>query len=263
MFLSDAQLQQRLTESPELFDGLKWEPDDWSESAAVQPASVDLTIGNIYVPGTEDDKPGSPSRPRDAWSLDAGQTAVVTTAEVCNLPAELGAFGFPPSSVSSKGLLMTNPGHVDPGYSGTMSFTVINMGQERFVLHRGDPIVTLLVFELAAPAHCDWRTRNAALPPRKPGAVSVDTLDGLSSDFLDISRRVHKAASSEELKTRRWSIVAPIAVTAISAFVLAWTTQQSQNDEVDRLRERTATLESRLDALRLDQRVKALEARSK
>jgi deoxycytidine triphosphate deaminase len=64
---------------------------------------------------------------------------------------------------------MTNPGHVDPGYSGLMRFTVINMGRENFDLLRGFTIVTLLFFEMSSPAKRDYGVRNAGAtfgPPR-------------------------------------------------------------------------------------------------
>lgn len=64
------------------------------------------------------------------------------------MPAKLAGIGFPPTSVSAKGVLMTNPGHVDPGFIGHLQFTLINMGKDRFTLAQADRIVTLLLFEL-------------------------------------------------------------------------------------------------------------------
>src|SRR5687768_6762724 len=101
----------------------RWEGKD----DPIQASSIDLHIGKIFVPG-EYESDGGP-----AWkkmlSLTHGRTAVLETMEELRVPNEYAAIGFPPSHVSSKGLLMTNPGHVDPGYSGSMRFTVINMAK--------------------------------------------------------------------------------------------------------------------------------------
>lgn len=148
VFLTDAELHALLDLDPRILDGLRRGEDRYAEDAQVQPASVDLTIGSVFVPGTEEGRLGSTTHPRRTLMLESGQTALVTTRETCNLPADLGAIGFPPSQVSSQGLLMTNPGHVDPGYEGPMRFTVINMARETYPLRHGDRIVTLLLFRL-------------------------------------------------------------------------------------------------------------------
>ncbi|HXH11371.1 MAG TPA: hypothetical protein VNP04_16615 [Alphaproteobacteria bacterium] len=53
---------------------------------------------------------------------------MVLTLEEFNLPGSIAVVGFPPSHVSFQGILMTNPGHVDPGYVGRMRFTVMKKG---------------------------------------------------------------------------------------------------------------------------------------
>src|SRR5688572_5276125 len=119
-------------------------PDDPdAPDSPVQPASIDLVIGNIYVPDTRADDLGGVATPRDDYCLGAGETAVVTTQEQLTMPTDVGAIGFPPSSVSENGILTTNPGHIDPGYRGVLSLTVINMGRRSYDLKRGARILTL------------------------------------------------------------------------------------------------------------------------
>src|SRR5580658_9219122 len=114
------------------------EREDWfDKDSPVQPSSIDLHIGSILLPGTKLGMDGSEERPLSTRSLGPGETAIITTLETLNLPSNVAAIGFPPSSVSKQGLLMTNPGHVDPGYVGPMHFTVINMGREEFSLRKG------------------------------------------------------------------------------------------------------------------------------
>jgi deoxycytidine triphosphate deaminase len=214
MFLTDSELLKMLQAENPIVSGVQLDQvaSDSSESQ-VQPCSLDLRIGEVFKPGALPGKPGAAGTPRTAMELQAGQTAVITTSEECHLPANLAAIGFPPNSVSSRGILMTNPGHVDPGYDGKMTFTVINMGQEDYMLVAGEKIVTLLFFTLEPPASKDLRTRHDA----RPETSKVESLlSVLSADFLNISGRVRVAAATEEQKTRRMSLLVPILITVVA-----------------------------------------------
>lgn len=202
-------------------------PADWySTDSPVQPSSVDLHIGSIFLPGTTRDDPGGESRPKREHILEQGQTGVVETIEEFSLPGHMAGIGFPPSRVSFQGILMTNPGHIDPGYAGRMRFTVINMGRQKYVLRRGDVIVTALLVVLSGPAHRDWLQRRGGSPAGPP---TQENLDRLSADFMDVERRaariskeaVHKAEF--DIKILQW--VAPVIVAIITTVVggyFAW-----------------------------------------
>jgi deoxycytidine triphosphate deaminase len=99
---------------PLLVKGLKT-PVGFDKDSPVQPSSIDLHIGSIYVPGTKHGEDGSEDKALTSHTLGPGQTALVTTLETLNLPNNVAAIGFPPSRISAQGILMTNPGHVDPG----------------------------------------------------------------------------------------------------------------------------------------------------
>src|SRR5205823_6027267 len=123
--LKDDQLVSLITGSKPILIDHGYTKDWYERSSPVQPCSLDLMIGNIFLPGAQRSEDGGEWRPEAAYFLKPGQTAIVTTREHLSLPPNIAAFGFPPSHVSATGLLMTNPGHVDPGYSGQMRFTII------------------------------------------------------------------------------------------------------------------------------------------
>jgi hypothetical protein len=84
---------------------------DWfGKDSPVQPSSLDFHIGEIYVPGRSPDQTGKPTFIADRYTLDCGQTVVIQTLEKISLPSTLAGFGFPPSRISSQGILLTNPG---------------------------------------------------------------------------------------------------------------------------------------------------------
>ncbi|MDQ3740929.1 MAG: hypothetical protein M3320_02655 [Actinomycetota bacterium] len=251
MFLNDKQLTELVKRNPRVFDGLDLDREPFSKGSFIQPASVDLTIGAVYVPGAAAETLGSTDKPLEKLSLAQGETAVVETRETCALPPEIGAIGFPPSSVSAQGLLMTNPGHVDPGYQGSLSFTVINMGKKPFPLAKGDRIVTLLLFRL----------EEAVRRPYGPGgAIKPELLEGLSKEFLDVSEKARAAADRAEAKTRRRELWAPliggllVAVLTLGGTFL--TVIESKDDEIKALQNEVATLKKEVA---VDERLDALE----
>jgi dCTP deaminase len=131
--LVDHQLNDLLKITPPLATDV---PFDNYELAAsrIQAASLDLSIGGIFVPGTEPDKPGGAYTPLTEVNLAQGHTAVIRTKEKLHVGPRLAGIAFPPASLSLKGLLTTNPGHVDPGYHGPLHLTVINMSRLPFGL---------------------------------------------------------------------------------------------------------------------------------
>ena len=60
----------------------------------------------------------------------------------------------------NKGLLMTNPGHVDPGYSGRLHLTVINMSRSDMVLRCKDAILTVIFYKLGGECKAGYDERR-------------------------------------------------------------------------------------------------------
>ncbi len=243
MFLRDEELHQLLDPPSTIIVGLDPNRVTDSKEDPVQPASVDLTIGGVFVPGTPEGKRGSAGHPKQFLSLDPGETAVVETAQTCNLPADIGAIGFPPAAVSANGLLTTNPGHIDPGYHGTLSFTVINMGSEPYELRSGEDIVTLLIFRLSGDARSPYNARRPGLQ----GAVTDGRLDRLSHDFLDVSARARRAAEASERKTRALGLGVPIVVALVALAGVYYQASQAHEDQIKKLQQDVSNLQVTLD----------------
>lgn len=217
--LKDDELVGYVSGTKPLITGVQ-QPANWyGDDSPIQPSSIDLHIGDIFLPGVKKDDPGGVLRPKTEHILGPGRTAVVLTQEEFQLPGHIAGIGFPPSHVSFQGILMTNPGHVDPGYAGPMRFTVINMGSQDYILRRGDEIVTMLLIELSGSAQRDWLVRHNGNPA---GLPSQDDIDRLSADFLDVDRRAAHISQRTvrdaelDIKIRQWR--API-ITAIIALL--------------------------------------------
>lgn len=236
---------------------------DFTKTSRVQSASLDLSVGCVFVPETKPDELGGVDTPMSSHVLEPGHTAVVETGEVLDLPADVAALGFPPSSVSARGLLTTNPGHVDAGYHGRLSLTIINMGRKSREIKRGDVILTLILFRLPKASRAPYgdRTHN----PGGQSVVSKDRMSFLSQDFLQIQSRAEQVAKNEESKTRRWSVVAPalIAVVAlVGSFGASYLQSNSQlSKDLEQQKIDMAVLKQQLNQKDLEQRIAKLESR--
>jgi dCTP deaminase len=173
----------------------------------IKGASLNLKIGKIYVPGKDGDELGSVLKPLSVFSLKQGATVVLKTSQEIMLNARQTAIMFPPNHVSLKGLLMTNPGHVDPGFKGHLHVTVINMGSVPYELRVEDHVIRLMVFEL------DGDVPNPYGAGSDP--VTEQLMKNLSFDFFDINNRIKSEIEVQERKTKLYSVVLPVLATMI------------------------------------------------
>ena len=219
----------------------------------IQPCSFDVSIGKIYVPGIAPEELGGVKNPIKNYTLGPGETAIVETAEVFHLPKNIGSFGFPPTSVSNVGVLITNLGHIDPGYDGTIRFTLVNMGKKAYSLKTRDVIHTMLFFKLAlAPNKC-FRERNPSITqPDGLQGVNAELLSSLNTDFLNVRERAKNAAKiAVNVQIPRWTMIGTIAVAVIAA-IFNYNSFSSKLDAFDK------KIEEKLSSIELEKKVEEL-----
>ncbi|MHB1957472.1 MAG: dCTP deaminase [Acidobacteriaceae bacterium] len=221
-------------------------PRDWyAADSPVQPASLDLHVGEIFIPGKRPSASGGRDNPEDEIVLRTGHTVVVTTLESLKLPSDVSGIGFPPSHVSELGLLMTNPGHIDPGYDGRLRFVVINVGKGDFPLRCGDPIVTLLLFRSECTPVMDWRERN---PISKPTRPSQSRINRLCRDFVDLESRTRKLIFHTALFASAISGILAIFLTLGTNLAIERMNRlQNMRDDISVLKAQLKTVEQRIN----------------
>lgn len=202
-------------------------PADWyAKDSLVQPSSLDLHVGTIFVPPKDEPKAGDLVDKRTEYTLEPGQAIVVDTLEILDFPNDIAAFGFPPTTISDRAILMTNPGHIDPGFKGRLSFTLINMGREPYLIRKDITIATLLLVKLANPPTTDFIQRHPSFTQSDPTTFE---LRRLGRDFLDLDQRARKAAeiivrqeSAHISRTGIWLTVITAFLSAALAFGASW-----------------------------------------
>jgi dCTP deaminase len=218
----------------------------------VHGCAVELRIGGIFRPGQEPPKRGSAQSPRREVVLMEGETAVVETLESFELDDSHTAIVLPVSSVSIRGLLMTNPGHVDPGFHGPLHVTVINMGREPYYLKKGERLLRALIFNLG---------KNVTSPTRATTPFDDETLNRLSPDFLSVNSRVADAAKREiesAIRANGWlQYGLPALAAIVGAVISGYWTNISNTKEFER---RITAIETQSDKVNADVRLLKLEA---
>lgn len=109
---------------------------------AIQPASIDLTIGDM----TLDRFPlvGSiENSSEDEIELMPGQTIYVETAEELELPARVVGHLGPMRKYTMGGLFLNCGPQIDPGWKGNIVVAIANLGKMSRVLQRGNPFLTV------------------------------------------------------------------------------------------------------------------------
>lgn len=134
----------------------------------VRGCSCDLTVGTIFWKGKilrtrtgeDDGSRGISSWLRRKWSavgrwlgqlnepkhvvVPPGGVVGIFTAETLDIPLDMCATAFAINAMSSKGFLVLNPGHVDPGFRGSLTVKALNIRKTNITITQGEPIFTVV-----------------------------------------------------------------------------------------------------------------------
>ena len=139
--------------------------DPWDETM-VQPASVDLRLGNSFRVFhnhriTAIDLADPPRNltehveiaPDDSFSIHPGEFVLGRTQEHVELPDDIVARIEGKSSLGRLGLIVhATAGFVDPGFKGTLTLEITNLTRVPIILWPGKPIAQLSFMTLDRPA---------------------------------------------------------------------------------------------------------------
>ena len=126
------------------------------EGSQIQPASVDIRLGNTYA--IVDDSSDGIIRldsaiqyktiETDRYLLLPGQFVLATTMEYFKLPDNLTAFVEGRSSIGRLGLFIQNAGWVDPGFEGEITLELFNANRCAVELQSGRRVGQLVFAQL-------------------------------------------------------------------------------------------------------------------
>ena len=123
------------------------------ENNQVQPASVDLTLGNEFALIESSTTPRSIFEEddirkftvRDSFIIYPHKFMLATTRETVSLSPEYTAFIEGRSSIGRKGLFIHNAGFIDPGFKGQITLELYNASERPLKIHVGMRICQMIV----------------------------------------------------------------------------------------------------------------------
>lgn len=135
------------------------------EPEQVQPASVDIRLGNMF--STVEDSPSGiitleseaayKTITADTYILLPNQFILATTMEYFELPDNLTAFVEGRSSLGRLGLFIQNAGWVDPGFKGEITLELYNANRFAIELKAGRRVGQLVFAQLDDIARNPYR----------------------------------------------------------------------------------------------------------
>ncbi|MBH2895164.1 hypothetical protein I5Q07_00795 [Serratia ureilytica] len=199
----------------------------------IQLSSIDMTVLDIYPSSVNN---GKVIDGLDFYILNPGETVIVKIKEFFNLSNDLSGVLFPPNKLSRNGIVMTNPGHIDPGFKGYITVCLVNMGRCSVELKANQIIATLLLFRTSEI------TKGYDLG--EGVGVSSEQLQRMGKDFAGLDERIPKIV--RDTLTNWAAIILTIAgiMLTILALAIPYVTQDKKGyyEMQEKLREQEAEI---------------------
>jgi len=166
----------------------------------VQPSSIDLTVKLIHLPDA--------NKVKRSHKIDPGETVILEVNEVFSLSNEISGIVFPKNNLSKNGIIMTNPGHIDPGYKGILTLYLVNMSKQTFILRERDAVARLLLFKTSSVT-----SGYLGGPVTR---IDQEQLNTMGKDFAGLDKRIPVAIGKVLAK---WSVGLFVMVALMLALV--------------------------------------------
>lgn len=150
MILSDRSLRQLILQHPDFIDPA---PED----SQIQPASIDLTLGNeIRFANGE-----TFSLHRGGFKLFPSKFILGHTKQSVNIPTDLVAQLNGKSTLARRGLMVhSTAGYIDPGFRGHITLELANIGHEIIFLEEGMLVAQIVMIQMTTRADRPYGTEG-------------------------------------------------------------------------------------------------------
>jgi deoxycytidine triphosphate deaminase len=169
----------------------KYSFEDSIPDKNIKPSSLDLTVKYIFLPADKKIRKSNKSAlneyRHDNYELGPGEVVLIEVNERFNMPTNMAGIIFPPNGLSKSGLIMTNPGHIDPGFRGIITLCLVNMGKRDVHLRTGKVICRLLTFDIGEDSLGKISRGNG---------VDIDQFNHIDRDFASVNDRALGAIKS-------------------------------------------------------------------
>ena len=152
----------------------------------VEACSYDMRIGTIFYEGQIIN--AAHARATEQIIIQPGAVISMYTEEELDLPPDICGTAFPLNSQSSAGLLVLNPGHVDPGFKGPLTVKALNVRRTPMAISRGMEIFTIIFEKLPHATTSPYqKNESRAKRERSFNATDVEISPRSLSHLITIS----------------------------------------------------------------------------
>jgi dCTP deaminase len=175
-------------------------PEDYADfirngslSSRLQPSSFELTLGKeVYLSGdAELVRLGDEDEKQTYVKIRPGDFAILLTKEKIVLPRNMMALISIKSAFKEKGLVNISGFHVDPGFKGSLHFSVYNAGPTDIILRFDEPIFVIFFIQFEG-GNVDNPYNGKHQNQGKIPSKSMNSLVGGSVSPYDLNDRLTK-----------------------------------------------------------------------
>ncbi len=179
--------------------------------------SYDLRIGTIFKDGQVIN-----GNHRDAnlqIIIKPGEIISMLTLEEVILPDNVMASVFAINAQSSRGLLVLNPGHIDPGFRGPISVKVLNLRKVDLALSRQAPIFTIIFEELPKSSVSPYSTHvTRDQREREHNENDVELAPRNIAELISLGNSIYPTRQEvREIVLQHWTTWLTLILTFIAA----------------------------------------------
>jgi dCTP deaminase len=200
-------------------------------AARVDCAAYTLAIGpEVYV--SPNDQTADPTTvtirklaESEGFTIPPGQFAFLLTEETVSVPSDALAFISIRAKIKFRGLVNVSGFHVDPGYSGQLTFAVFNAGPTPIHLRRGQLI--FLIWYASLDRDSAFKKEGHAqmgIHPELVTAVAgeLQSFAGLSKKIKDVDQTLGDRVHAIEKEQTYYRVFAALALALVVAFTVSW-----------------------------------------
>ncbi len=178
-------------------------------------ASYDFRIGETVIVAHPDGLRGYSLIIQRSFSLQPGQSCIVSSREKIKLPQNMAGRLSLRSFHQLRGLFYSG-GLIDPGYNGLLFFPLANITDSPIELVYEDPLATCEFEHLNNQASCKYKGGEEISKPQQTPAVPKR----ISYSIIEISQRLDEMTST--LSTVNYRFERLEALTAVSQRIQEW-----------------------------------------
>lgn len=149
----------------------------------VRSCSFDLTVGTIFWGGRVLRR--NNAEPQQVV-VPPGGVVGIFTEESLKLPDDVYGTAFAINAMSSKGFLVLNSGHVDPGFEGPLTVKALNVRKTSIAISQGDPIFTVLFTPIGKSAPLFKGNKSASDREREFNAETVQSSPQTLGEMISV-----------------------------------------------------------------------------